>query len=137
MKTINNFILEKLKISNVTPFVWEPTTEVVPYSNFKKALEEYGTYDLSKLMGNNLPTYKEGGYKYTVMSIGFNHKDELVYFAHLGNPKYYADYKILDVDHLREILGSDIKEKDSEKTYDKGNYIMVQIHHEMLDEINK
>ena len=97
MINLNDFIIEKLKVStntNNVPWEWEPTSEGVDYYELVDLFKGKDKYDLLNFLSEDeLPKFKADGYTHTIRWVGLNHKDEICVFAYISNPKYYADYE--------------------------------------------
>ena len=142
MINLNDFILEKLKVStNIDngPWEWEPTSEVVDYYDLVDLFKGKDKYDLLNFLSEDeLPRFKSGGYTHTVRWVGLNHKDELCVLAYISDPKYYADYDAFDITTLQSYLACSIENRRyNTYNHDKGHAMVVKIYHDLLDENNK
>ena len=141
MINLNDFIIEKLKVSTNTnngPWEWEPTSEVVDYYKLVDLLEGKDKYDLLNFLSEDeLPQFRLEGYTRTIRWVGLNHKDELCVLAYISDPKYYADYETRSIIALQSYLSSSLEKRKSTYNYDKGLAMVVKIYHDLLDESNK
>ena len=138
MINLNDFILEKLKVStNIDngPWEWEPTSEVVDYYDLVDLFKGKDKYDLLNFLSEaELPRYRSEGYTRTVRWVGINHKNEICVFSYISDPKYYADYEAFDITTLQSYLGCSIEKRRNTYNHDKGHAIVVKIYHDLLDE---
>lgn len=141
MINLNDFIIEKLKVSTNTnnrPWEWEPTSEVVDYYDLVDLFKGKDKYDLLNFLSEDeLPRYKAEGYIHTVRWVGINHKDEICVFAYISDPKYYADYATFSIQILQTFLGCSIENRKTKYDNDKGQAMIVKIYHDLLDDSNK
>ena len=141
MINLNDFIIEKLKISTNTgngPWEWEPTSEGVDYYELVDLFKGKDKYDLLNFLSEDeLPKFKSDGYTHTIRWVGLNHKDEISVFVYISDPKYYADYETRSIIALQSYLASSIEKRKNTYNYDKGHAMIVKIYHDLLDENNK
>lgn len=141
MINLNDFIIEKLKVSTNTnngPWEWEPTSEGVDYYELVDLFKGKDKYDLLNFLSEDeLPKFKSEGYTHTIRWVGLNHKDEICVFAYISNPKYYADYETRSIIALQSYLSSSLEKRKSTYNYDKGLAMVVKIYHDLLDDSNK
>ena len=141
MINLNDFIIEKLKISTNTnnePWEWEPTSEGVDYYELVDLFKGKDKYDLLNFLSEDeLPKFKSDGYTHTIRWVGLNRKDEICVFAYISNPKYYADYETRSIIALQSYLSSSLEKRKSTYNYDKGLAMVVKIYHDLLDDSNK
>jgi hypothetical protein len=141
MINLNDFIIEKLKVStntNNAPWEWEPTSEVVDYYKLVDLFQGKDKYDLLNFLSEDeLPKFKTEGYIHTIRWVGLNHKDEICVFAYISNPQYYADYKVSTIIALQSYLACEIEKRKIVHNHDKGHAMVVKIYHDLLDESNK
>lgn len=141
MINLNDFIIEKLKVSTNTdngPWEWEPTSEVVDYYDLVDLLKRKDKYDLLNFLSDDeLPRFRADGYTHTVRWVGVNHKDEICVFTYISDPKYYADYEAFDITTLQSYLACSIVKRKNIYNHDKGHAMVVKIYHDLLDENNR
>lgn len=141
MINLNDFIIEKLKVSTNTtnePWEWKPTSEVIDYYNLVDLFKGKDKYDLLNFLSEDeLPQFNSAGYKHTVRWVGLNHKNEICVFAYISDPKYYADYEAFNITTLQSFLGCSIEKRKNTYNHDKGHAMVVKIYHDLLDENNK
>jgi hypothetical protein len=141
MINLNDFIIEKLKVSTNTdngPWEWEPTSEVVDYYDLHDLLKTKGKYDLLNFLSEDeLPKFKPNGYIYTIRWVGLNHKNNICVFAYIYKPEYYTDYEVSDIASLQSYLACEIEKRKIVHNHDKGHAMVVKIYHDLLDESNK
>lgn len=141
MINLNDFIIEKLKISsNIDngPWEWEPTSEVVDYYDLVDLFKGKDKYDLLNFLSEDeLPRFNSEGYKHTIRWVGLNHKDEICVFVYISDPKYYADYEAFNITTLQSYLACSIVKRKNTYNHDKGHAMVVKIYHDLLDESNK
>jgi hypothetical protein len=141
MINLNDFIIEKLKVStntNNAPWEWEPTSEVVDYYKLVDLFQGKDKYDLLNFLSEDeLPQFNSAGYKHTIRWVGVNHKNEICVFAYISDPKYYADYEAFNITTLQSYLACSIIKRKNTYNHDKGHAMVVKIYHDLLDENNK
>lgn len=130
MKTINNFIIEKLKVTSKSggDTIFDNMVhrkQRMSKSSFKSMLKEYGKpFELDKIYGDNLPIYPEFNCPIQILKYtGLNNSMNFVFY----NPKAKKLFSrsVEDMDILLEILGKgDI---------DKGNDVLWEIYDMMLN----
>lgn len=141
MINLNDFIIEKLKVSTNTnngPWEWEHTSEVVDYYKLVDLLKGKDKYDLLNFLSEDeLPQFRLEGYTRTIRWVGLNHKDELCVLAYISDPKYYADYETTSIVAFQTLLSCSIEKRKNTYNHDKGHAMVVKIYHDLLDESNK